>query len=255
SALDPSQEPEAQVFPENEYEDFLAGFFRYPNPEMVYAFARQEEEALSAHAVREAVRFLFDSGNYLHSLRLFRILEVRPDYEFTVSDLELKYPLAYTHEIRNASQEYTLPLSLFMGLVRQESGFESEIQSRAGATGLAQLMPSTAGDVAQRMGIEEIDLTNPAQNLAMGAYYLSNLYRSTGIWAKSLMGYNAGPGRVRRWNNRFGNLPIELFIEAVPITETRNYVKYVLAGAAIYGYLYPEVEHHPIRVFLAAVDN
>jgi soluble lytic murein transglycosylase-like protein len=123
----------------------------------------------------------------------------------------------YGAEITAAARRHGLDPALLAGLVKQESGFNANAVSPAGARGLTQLMPATAA------GLGVTDATNPAQALEGGAKYLkAQLDRFGGDVAKALAAYNAGPGAVQR----FGGVP--------PYAETQAYVRRVQAYAAAY---------------------
>jgi soluble lytic murein transglycosylase-like protein len=118
----------------------------------------------------------------------------------------------------------------------QESQFRTRVVSPAGAVGLMQLRPGTAGDMGlrQRGG----DLTNPATNMALGQSYIEYLRDSGitgGLLPKVIAAYNAGPAPVQRWNSevRDNGDPL-LFIESIPYWETRAYVGTVLRNLWIY---------------------
>ena len=84
-----------------------------------------------------------------------------------------------------------------------------------------------------------IDLTDPQQNLLIGSTHLRRLYdRLEGAMVKSLMAYNAGLSRVRDWDERFAQLPLDIYVEAVPFAETRGYVRKILVSSVYYGWLY-----------------
>lgn len=133
--------------------------------------------------------------------------------------------------------------ALVHALVRQESRYDTEAVSSAGARGLMQLMPGTAKEVAKKAGLSH-DVkwltTKPAHNVALGTRYLQKLLNKyNGNYAMALAAYNAGPGRVDRWVKEFGdprNPKIDLvnWIEMIPIYETRNYVQRVLEGVYVY---------------------
>ncbi len=118
--------------------------------------------------------------------------------------------------------------------------------SHAGAVGLAQLMPKTAADVASRIGKKtELrftedgpDLSDPMTNATLGAWYLADQTKRAGSPLMALLGYNGGPSRVRRWRQAQRDLPEDLFLETIPVAETQNYGRKVLAASAVYGYLY-----------------
>jgi len=117
----------------------------------------------------------------------------------------------YRQAARDAARRYGVPEDLFMRVIQQESGFQPDVTSPAGAYGLAQLMPGTAADLG-------VDPRDPLQNLAGGARYLRQQLDAFGDPALALAAYNAGPGRVRQYNG----IP--------PFEETQNYVRTILGG-------------------------
>lgn len=145
-----------------------------------------------------------------------------------------------------------IPHSLVLGLIRQESSFDPQAVSGAGAIGLMQLLPSTGKRMAQRLGLSEPDLTNPKLNVRLGCHYLNkHLEEFCGHWVPTIASYNAGPKPVRRWIEHRGHPPaledldgIVRWIEMIPYGETRNYVQYVLANHEVYHHLIA----HRVRV-------
>jgi len=123
----------------------------------------------------------------------------------------------YDDLIAQAAQANGVDPALLKGLIRQESNFDPNAHSPAGATGLTQLMPATAA------GLGVGDTSDPAQAIEGGAKYLrQQLDRFGGDEAKALAAYNAGPGAVQR----FGGVP--------PYAETQGYVQKVLGYAQQY---------------------
>ena len=132
-----------------------------------------------------------------------------------VSELPASVP--YGTEITAAAKRHGLDPALLAGLVKQESGFNANARSGAGAQGLTQLMPATA------RGLGVTNALDPAQALEGGAKYLAQqLDAFDGDVARALAAYNAGPGAVQR----FGGVP--------PYAETQNYVRAVQANAAAF---------------------
>ena len=122
----------------------------------------------------------------------------------------------YAAEIDAAAAKYNVDPALLRGLIRQESNFNANATSPAGARGLTQLMPGTAAALG-------VDPSVPAQAIEGGAKYLrQQLDRFGGDPAKALAAYNAGPGAVQR----YGGVP--------PYAETQNYVRKVMGYAAEY---------------------
>jgi soluble lytic murein transglycosylase-like protein len=125
--------------------------------------------------------------------------------------------VAYEQLIDAAASKYGIDPAVLKGLIKQESGFNPNAGSSAGAQGLTQLMPGTASS----LGVT--DVHDPAQSIDGGAHYLKmQLDRFGGDYSKALAAYNAGPGAVQR----YGGVP--------PYSETQNYVKNVLAFAQQY---------------------
>lgn len=147
-------------------------------------------------------------------------------------------------------------ITLTHALIRQESNFDTAAKSPAGALGLMQLMPGTAGETRAKLGIPRpengIDalLSDPAYNIMLGTAYLEQMLdRYSGSAVMAVAAYNAGPGRVDRWLKEMGdprNMSDDAmidWIEMIPIYETRNYVQRVLENQFVYMYrLAPETQ-------------
>ncbi|MDJ0685876.1 MAG: lytic transglycosylase domain-containing protein [Alphaproteobacteria bacterium] len=135
---------------------------------------------------------------------------------------------------------FTIDRALVYALIRQESRFRPNAKSRAGARGLMQLMPATAGFVAKKRfrGAARDQLLDPGLNLKLGQDYLGIL-KSEPLAGQNLFytmtAYNGGPGNLQKWLKKVDDTgdPL-LFIESIPSRETRNYVEHVLANLWIY---------------------
>ncbi len=130
--------------------------------------------------------------------------------------------------------------SLAFAHALQESSFRTQVVSPAGASGLMQVRPGTAGDMARSRGefFEASQLSEPSYNLEYGQSYLEYLrdYGATGgLLPKVIAAYNAGPAPVGEWNLRAidGGDPL-LYIESIPYWETRGYVPIILRNYWIY---------------------
>jgi soluble lytic murein transglycosylase len=137
--------------------------------------------------------------------------------------------------------EFGLDPLLFAGLVRQESIFDAEALSPAGARGLAQLMPGTAALTARGLDVTFYPdwITVPDLNLHLGAAHFAELLRQyDGRVDAAVAAYNAGGRPVGRWLRSPGALDPDQFIEGITYPETRGYVRSVLRNRELYRALY-----------------
>lgn len=155
-------------------------------------------------------------------------------------DVASRYPMPYAHEVTQAAQAAGLEPAFVFGLIRQETRFMAQLRSSAGATGLMQLMPATARWVAKRTGTElprADQVYDPAINLKLGTTYLKLVLDDLGgSQPLAAAAYNAGPGRPRRWREG-PRLEAAVWAENIPFTETRDYVKRVMANTVVYAAL------------------
>jgi len=155
-------------------------------------------------------------------------------------DLELRFPLPWQRELKQAASERKLHPSWSFAIARQESAFRLDAKSSVGALGLMQLMPGTARETAKRFDIRlknNQDILVPKTNIALGTAYLAQLQEQFGgsrVLASAA--YNAGPSRVRSWLKNADHLPWDIWVESIPFNETRQYVQNVLSYAFIYGH-------------------
>jgi soluble lytic murein transglycosylase len=220
-------------------EQLVRGYLDFGLYEASYEAARELEADLPVHALETVAERIQSRGFLIESLRLMARARGKADFVLTERSAKLLYPRAFSIAMERVAEQEGLDLAVFYGLVREESHFDAEIRSHAGATGLAQLMPATADDMARRMRLSDPDLTDPDTNLSIGGYYLSYLLeRFDGELLPALAAYNGGQGRVRRWVRENGALSGPLFHEAMPIRETRHYIRKVLVSAAYYGEIY-----------------
>jgi len=154
------------------------------------------------------------------------------------------YPLAYAKAIRDNAKIFNVDPYFVKGLIRQESLFNSQVQSRAGAIGLMQIMPKTGRVLyANSTKSEPFNTTilfNPETNIQLGIQYIGQLNkRFNKNKTHILISYNAGPHNLKKWLKRFSHLQDpDVFIESIPYPETRKYVKKVLRNYGIYQSLY-----------------
>jgi soluble lytic murein transglycosylase len=146
-----------------------------------------------------------------------------------------------THININASNA-KFSKALYLAIIRQESRFDQGARSPAGAAGLMQLMPATADLVAKKIGMPRKSyLASGEANVKHGVAYFDSLYEKFESIPLSIAAYNAGPGNVVKWLDRYGDprgsrdpYAILDWIEMIPFSETRNYVRKVMENYVIY---------------------
>jgi soluble lytic murein transglycosylase len=140
------------------------------------------------------------------------------------------------------------PMSLANGITRQESSFDQNAISWAGARGMMQLMPGTARDQAAKLGVayDSRRLHDPEYNVMLGSAYFQRMLNTwDGSVPLAVASYNAGPGNVRKWINAYGDprsgqVDMVGWIEAIPFTETKGYVQRVIENSVVYDSLNPQ---------------
>ncbi len=150
------------------------------------------------------------------------------------------FPWPNRAAVEAEAQEFGVDALLLAALVRQESVFDVEALSSAGARGLAQLLPSTASLLARGLDVAFYPewITVPDLNLHLGAAHLAELLKRFGRVDAAIAAYNAGPQPVRRWLDRAGASDPDRFIELIPYPETRGYVRSLLRNRELYRALY-----------------
>ncbi len=220
-------------------EVFLDGFFEFGLADLVYAETKSRTSELDREALRRLAQRLSEAGRHADSMRTILLLQERPDWDPQRSDFELLYPRPFLSEYRAIKPRPELPEYIFYGLLRSESFFRPEVESRAGAIGLAQLMPATAAEIARKLSMPSYDLTRPTDNMRLGAAHFAELLDETGGHPlQAMFAYNAGRGRLKRWLKDLGELPDDLLLEALTIEETRQYGRNILMAGVFYGELY-----------------
>ena len=145
----------------------------------------------------------------------------KDDVMTTLQELARPYPKTVSkasmcETLADAAQAHNLPVGFFVRLINQESGFNPEVVSSAGAQGVAQFMPA----VAKEWGLS--NPFDPHQALVASARFLRSLFDQFGNWGLAAAAYNGGMGRVQKWIDKRGKLP----------DETRHYVKTITGVAA-----------------------
>lgn len=154
---------------------------------------------------------------------------------------QLAYPRPYRAIVQQETKKNSVDEALVYAVMREESAFDPNAVSPADAHGLMQLIVPTAKLLAKPVGLpyDAASLKQPSINIALGARGLADLEKT---FAQNpllaIPGYNAGPNRPRRWIRERPRADFDVWVELIPITETRRYMKRVLASRAAYAYLY-----------------
>lgn len=150
-----------------------------------------------------------------------------------LDDVEKRFPLAFKQDMISSAEKHKVNPAWAFAIARRESAFKASARSSAGAQGLMQLLPGTV-NYLERRKVHKSKLYNPEYNLEMGNRYLNYLMdRMDGNHVLATASYNAGWRRVQDWIPE-QKLALDIWIETIPFSETRNYVKAVLAYKQIY---------------------
>jgi soluble lytic murein transglycosylase len=169
-------------------------------------------------------------------------------------DMQQRFPTPFRKDIVARAKDAGVDPAYVYGLIRQESRFIMDARSGVGASGLMQLMPATAKWTARKIGVDYThrQINDRDLNLQIGTGYLKLMLDSfDGSQPLAAAGYNAGPGRPRKWRDG-PVIDAAAWAENVPFTETRDYVKKVLSNATDYAALLSG-EPQSLRARLGAV--
>jgi len=178
---------------------------------------------------------LNEVGAYHQALRLararFRDQLERTGGTFAPSLWSVAYPTGLLPTIKLQGAKGVDPY-LIAAIIREESQYDVKAVSRVGAIGLMQVMPATANNVAQRVGLPTVrreDLFDQETNIRIGVRYVEQLMEQfSGNVVYTIASYNAGPLAVGNWIAQYRGQGQDEFVELIPYQETRQYVKRVL---------------------------
>ncbi|WP_020653753.1 transglycosylase SLT domain-containing protein [Massilia niastensis] len=176
----------------------------------------------------------------------------------TELDYAQRFPAPHFEILHPTAQGLGLDKAWVYGLIRQESRFIQDARSGVGASGLMQVMPATGKWVATKIGLDNFVhdmLTDLRTNITLGANYMNMVLGNfDGSQVLATAAYNAGPGRARAWRGLLTE-PMEgaVFVETIPFSETRGYVRNVMANATNYAAVF-EQRPQSIKARLATVN-
>ena len=184
-------------------------------------------------------RQLLAAGEFARQNEVLDRMVTTADRAKSEIDLSQRYPTPHDDIMHAATHPIGLDMAWVYGLIRQESRFVKSARSSVGASGLMQIMPGTANYVAKKIGMSGFtiaSLNDIRTNITLGTQYLNMVLANLGgSQTLATAAYNAGPGRPRLWRSTLDK-PVEgaVFAETIPFSETRGYVKNVLANATWY---------------------
>jgi len=208
--------------------------------------ALRENRKDSALALLTA-RASASAGEHRYSLSIlanyFGQFLQRPAKDLPEDFWYLAYPRPFFDDIKNAATTHNVDPLLLVSLMRQESRFDKQAKSSVGALGLFQIMPYTAAELAPELGLsvpDDIALMEPSINSSLAGALLSRLnLEFSGATPPIVASYNAGEERVHAWWKAARHVPLELFVDTIPYSETRGFVREVLTNYNEYRRLYP----------------
>lgn len=151
--------------------------------------------------------------------------------------LQIEYPLLYLPTILEKSRKYGVEPEIMIALIHQESGYNRTAVSVANAIGLTQLLPEVAAEVARNLGIpydgpEQLK-SNTDLSIELGVAHFAELQKKFKNYEMSLAAYNAGEAKAKEWRRKWGK-DLPTYFDMITYSETRDYVKRVLAKKEIY---------------------
>jgi soluble lytic murein transglycosylase len=215
------------------------GFVTYARLEGAPGDAADDQGETDIPALYRSVRLALWEGDFQSAARGFAVMaRAIPARDYAASELlKCYFPRAFEQEVMAASGKTGAEPALIWGVMRQESLYEPDVTSTAGAYGLMQLMPATARGEAKKVSMDQEAFRQPAGNVFLGANHLIGLFARFKEAPLALAAYNAGGTPVARWSGA----PIKdmaEWIEDIPYSETRGYVKAVLRNIEAYRLLY-----------------
>ncbi len=178
---------------------------------------------------------------------------------FSSDAARLLYPVAYVDDVLRWCDEYGVDPFFVYAVMREESWFDAQAVSPAGARGLLQIMPPTGADLARQAGVSPFrrsDLFDPPVNIRLGVFYIARLLeRLGGEPTLALAAYNAGERNAERWKYEEGGaVDVDRTVAGITYRETYDYVQRVSVTREIYRTLY-EVEWPKLRALRDATQR
>lgn len=210
--------------------------------ELRWASRRFPAEGKSLFYIISSIR----SSNDEHFRAIAGLRDLFPDYASLPSEnlpeevWRILFPTRFLDFISVHAAKAKVDPSLVLALIRQESAFNEKARSPANARGLMQIVPATGLKLARQARIQRYSsnkLFQAETNIILGTKHLAALIQRYGREDLALAAYNAGDSRVDLWLKKFGDLDLPEFVEQIPFSETRGYIRQVLSNKAVYSVL------------------
>ncbi|MBQ3115462.1 MAG: lytic transglycosylase domain-containing protein [Clostridia bacterium] len=155
------------------------------------------------------------------------------------------YPLEYTEYVNASAEKYGLDPAVIYAVIKIESGFKRDVESKKGAKGLMQITDGTAEYIAKLLGVKEYNLLDEKTNIEFGSFYLRYLLNKFTALETAIVAYNAGEGVVSYWLSQKQYSDDQITLKAIPYKETRDYIKKFNKSFAKYHKLYGNILDKP----------
>jgi soluble lytic murein transglycosylase-like protein/TolA-binding protein len=179
----------------------------------------------------DAIGALNFHGCYIEAMLVAGSPMPKPESRPAENGLYASFPLGFADHVWLYSADVGLDPFLVFSIIRQESRFDPDAVSGAGARGLMQIMPATGRKMSRELGIRwrgRSGLLIPETNIQMGAHYFAELYETLGNLPAALAAYNGGASKAREWALLAEGKGLDAYIEMIGYHETRKYVKLVI---------------------------
>jgi len=184
--------------------------------------------------------WLYQNGYYYNAQKIITnyfedFIRFEKSKVFYLDLISMAFPLVYPEYIYNYGKKFKITPSWIWAIIRQESRFNPNVISGAGAIGLMQIIPDTEKKLTNALGIEDDSLLSPEYNLKLGSYYLKQLFIKYKNPFFAVAAYNAGCDNVNLWVKE--NKESDAFLEEIPFNETKGYVRKVISNWTVYNFL------------------
>jgi soluble lytic murein transglycosylase len=227
--------PSVSTLSKGELKGSYTGVKKFERAEALFEIGLSEDalsELIFISKTTTSIEDILYIGSKLQAIGEYRYLVILANRLPAIETVHhLRYPHAYWNIVEPVSQQYSIDPFLVLSVMREESTFDPNAKSTAGALGLMQLMPQTAFRLNRDLHLRITNVShvcNVRNNIHVGTFYLSTLIREFGSYAYALAAYNAGEEKVRKWIQKGNYKSVDEFIEDIPYNETRNYVKKVI---------------------------